>query len=242
VDRERLESHGIEPEYIDIWGQTHVVSDEVAGAILKSLGDPPRDAGAIVVRESADAISIRIPAEKSGASLKFEIEWEGGELEHHWFWLPELRTLESQAGTIVKRIPLPPLRLGYHRARFYWLQEPELERFSDSRFIVCPERCLTPDRRMAGVALSLYGLRSLRNWGIGDFTDLLAAIDAFAAAGAQFIALNPLHAIPNRSPYNTSPYLPQCSFYRNWIYLDVEKIGAAPPPEAVIVLSEFPVG
>lgn len=78
MDRERLESHGIEPEYIDIWGQTHVVSDEVAGAILKSLGDPPRDAGAIVVRESADAISIRIPAEKSGASLKFEIEWEGG--------------------------------------------------------------------------------------------------------------------------------------------------------------------
>ena len=49
-------------------------------------------------------------------------------------------------------------------------------------------------------------------------------IDAFAPAGAAFIALNPLHAIPNRQPYNTSPYLPLCSLYRNFIYLDVERV------------------
>ncbi len=76
---------------------------------------------------------------------------------------------------------------------------------------------------MAGVALSLYGLRSARNWGCGDVTDLYAAIDVFARAGAAFVALNPLHAIANRQPYNTSPYLPQSSLYRNFIYLDVEK-------------------
>src|SRR5260370_13016763 len=50
-------------------------------------------------------------------------------------------------------------------------------------------------------------------------------IDVFAPAGADFLALNPLHAIANRQPYNTSPYLPQCAFYRNFIYLDVELIG-----------------
>ncbi len=104
------------------------------------------------------------------------------------------------------------------------MREPELQRFADSRFIVCPQRAKVPDRRMAGIALSLYGLRSRRNWGIGDFTDLMAAIDVFAAAGVQFIALNPLHAIPNRWPYNTSPYLPTCSLYRNFIYLDVERV------------------
>ena len=64
-----------------------------------------------------------------------------------------------------------------------------------------------------------------RNWGCGDTTDLKALIDWVAdRAGASFIALNPLHAIPNRQPFNTSPYLPNSIFYRNPIYLDVEQI------------------
>ena len=43
-------------------------------------------------------------------------------------------------------------------------------------------------------------------------------------ADASFVGLNPLHAIHNRRPFNTSPYLPNCSFYQNFIYLDVEAI------------------
>ena len=78
---------------------------------------------------------------------------------------------------------------------------------------------------MAGVAISLYGLRSARNWGVGDFTDLRARRSMRSRPpGAAFIALNPLHAIPNRQPYNTSPYLPLCSLYRNFLYLDVERV------------------
>ena len=39
---------------------------------------------------------------------------------------------------------------------------------------------------------------------------------------ASFVGLNPLHAIHNRRPFNTSPYLPNCIFYQNFLYLDVE--------------------
>ena len=38
----------------------------------------------------------------------------------------------------------------------------------------------------------------------------------------SFVGLNPLHAIHNRRPFNTSPYLPNCIFYQNFLYLDVE--------------------
>ena len=182
----------------------------------------------MVVSEDADSIRLRIPADRSGASIKIEIEWEGGEIEHRWFWLPELRQLDRAVVDgrefVAKRIPLPPLRLGYHRIRALWMREPELERFAEARFIVCPRETRQPEGRIAGVAVSLYGLRSQRNWGCGDFTDLRALIETLAPAGVDFIALNPLHAIPNRQPYNTSPYLPQCSLYRNFIYLDVERV------------------
>jgi 4-alpha-glucanotransferase len=190
----------------------------------------------VVVFEDSDAIPLRIPAARAGASVKLEFRWENGEIEHHWFWLPELKDIErvSIAGRefISKRVPLPALRLGYHDLRVYWMKQPEQETFEDARFIVCPRRAREVDGRLAGVALSLYGVRSARNWGCGDFTDLRAMVDTLAPSGAAFLALNPLHAIANRQPYNTSPYLPLCSLFRNYLYLDVERVPGFLPEDA----------
>ena len=221
-------AHGIEPEYVDIWGHAHQTPDDVLEAILAAT-HTPEPAGplppTIVVREGADAIALHISRHLSNdesGSIKLEFQWEGGDVEHHWFWLPELGNIDG-----AKRVPLPAnLRLGYHKLRVYRVREPELEVLAESHFIVCPARARAFEGRAAGVAVSLYGLRSARDWGCGDFTDLHAAIDSFSRAGAAFIALNPLHAIPNRQPYNTSPYLPQCSLYRNFLYLDVERTGS----------------
>jgi 4-alpha-glucanotransferase len=226
-------AHGIELSYIDIWGNTHQTPDDVLDAILNSVSPQPADEArilpsTIVVREHATTLALRVPVTDSG-SIKLEIQWESGDLEHHWYWLPELANIEGG-----KRLHLPALRLGYHTLRVYRVSATEprasasgqgLDILVESHFIVCPARALSLDIRAAGVAISLYGLRSSRNWGCGDFTDLLGAIDSFARAGCAFVALNPLHAIPNRQPYNTSPYLPQCSLYRNFIYLDVARTG-----------------
>ncbi len=247
---------GVELEYTDTWGRVHAASDETLRGALAALGLPVTShedlewaarepdrlqwsrafPPAVVVCEDADAITLNIPAARAGASVKLEFQWENGEIEHHWFWLPELRDLEhAHVGGqefIAKRAPLPTLRLGYHHLRVYWMKDPELEPFADARFIVCPRRARSVQGRVAGVALSLYGLRSHRNWGCGDFTDLRTAIDALIPSGAAFIALNPLHAIPNRQPYNTSPYLPLCSYYRNFLYLDVERVPGFDPADA----------
>ncbi len=259
-DREALEraaaGWGVELEYTDTWGRTHVASDETLRGALAALGvltfsqqdldisALARDLDrwsrafdhAVVVFEDSDAIPLRIPAEHAGASIKLEFRWENGDKEHHWFWLPELPEIErvSIAGRefISKRVPFPHLRLGYHDLVAYWMKEPEQEAFEDARFIVCPRRAREVEGRMAGVALSLYGVRSARNWGVGDFTDLRAVVDALAPSGAAFIALNPLHAIANRQPYNTSPYLPLCSLFRNYLYLDVERVPGFVPKDA----------
>jgi 4-alpha-glucanotransferase len=229
----------IEPRYYDIWGKVHETPETVRRAILECVGggpDPLTESSrpldpAVVVREDADTIRLRVPAERSGGSVRLDIHWENGDRESHRFQLSELQTLETATigghEFVAKSLPLPkPLRLGYHNVHVYWMKEPEPEWLGQARLIVCPERVHSFEGRAAGIAVSLYGLRSARNWGCGDFTDLRAAIDAFAPAGAAFIALNPLHAIPNRAPYNISPYLPQSSFYRNFIYLDVERVGA----------------
>jgi len=243
--------YGIELRYTDTWGREHEAPPEVLRALLASLGFSAGSAEEIerglaeretarwrqpieptlVIREDLDHLRVHIPASRNGASMKVEIEWENGELQHHWFWMAELPTLESAnvegSEWLAKRVPLPGLRLGYHRIRMLWVHEPQLETFGEARLTVCPRRAKAAEQRGAGLAVSLYGLRSGRNWGCGDFTDLEGLIDAFAPAGTAFIALNPLHAIANRQPYNTSPYLPQCAFFRNFIYLDVERIGDA---------------
>lgn len=225
---------GIESQYIDIWGHPHSPSDETRQRILaalKSQESPVLLPRTLVIREDAEFISLPVPPERLGASIKFEIAWENGDREHRGFRIPELQQTESGE----KRIPLfKPLRLGYHKLRIYWMTEPELDLAAETNFIVSPPRAHGFEGRAAGIALSLYGLRSARDWGCGDLTDLTAAIDAFARAGASFVALNPLHAIPNRQPYNTSPYLPQSSLFRNFIYIDVEKVPGYGPDESML--------
>jgi len=71
-----------------------------------------------------------------------------------------------------------------------------------------------------GVIVQLYTLRSERNWGIGDFTDLCRLLEELAKKGADLVGLNPLHAL---SPYLNdyfSPYSPSDRRYINALYID----------------------
>jgi 4-alpha-glucanotransferase len=74
------------------------------------------------------------------------------------------------------------------------------------------------------LALQLYAVRSKRNWGHGDFTDLAALIDLAAGMGAAGIGLNPLHALFSDRAEQASPYSPSSRHFLNTLYIDVEAI------------------
>ena len=219
--RDAAERNGVQQDFWDIFGRRHYTEPETNRAILTALGFdctseeslqwslayrvavensrplPP----VLVVSENEP---IRIPAALHGESLDLDILTEQG--ERH-----SVR-IENGAPTSALRLPL-----GYHKAT---------AKNCAMRLIVTPDRAHLPEPgKHAGLGITLYGLRSERNWGVGDFRDLRDLIDwAVPALHVDFIALNPLHAIHNRRPYNTSPYLPNSIFYRNFLYLDVENV------------------
>jgi (1->4)-alpha-D-glucan 1-alpha-D-glucosylmutase len=84
-------------------------------------------------------------------------------------------------------------------------------------------RCHQPEAlerggRVWGFMVQLYGVRSARNWGIGDFGDLMALVELAARLGAGVVGVNPLHATQG------SPYSPSSRHALNTLYLDVEAI------------------
>lgn len=242
------ETWGIQPDYWDIFGKHHVTSAETKRAILESLGIrsdtkealeralEERSRGewsrllppCLVVGENhrPREFPVNLPAELAEMDARVALKLEDGATETYPVALREFPPKDSATFDgqryLRKSIPLKgPLPLGYH----------DLEILvggacASMRLIVAPDRAYLPDGlRAAGIAVALYGIRSERDWGCGDFRDLQGLIDWVAdEVGGSFVALNPLHAIHNRRPYNTSPYLPNSVFYQNFLYLDVESI------------------
>lgn len=248
---EAAEVWGIEKDFWDIFGIHHETPTKTEKGVLKSLGvDTSSDenveralaerrwrewsrplAPTIVVSERPPLeFTIQIPVELQAATATVEIRFEKGMSAHFDLALVDADTTGEITlrgrHFVRKQLRWPgEVCLGYHTVALKI--GPHLS--STARLVICPERAYVPDwleeGRTAGIAVSLYGLRSERNWGCGDFTDLERFSDwAARELCVSFIGLNPLHAIANRQPYNTSPYLPNCSYYRNAIYLDIEKI------------------
>jgi len=239
---------GIQPDYWDIWGKHHITPAETKRAILHSLGvatgskEELDEALAARARQEWTRLvapclvisqtqrprqfPLNLPADLAALDARLTLKPENAEPQIRDVPLRDLPVADTMnfngESHVRKLVPLPEeLPLGYHD-----LEVRVGGACASTRVIVAPDRAYLPDGlRAAGVAIALYGVRSERNWGCGDFRDLQGVVDWVAdQVGASFVALNPLHAIHNRRPYNTSPYLPNSIFYQNWLYLDVEGI------------------
>jgi 4-alpha-glucanotransferase len=125
-------------------------------------------------------------------------------------------------------IALPrDLPQGYHEVRIA-LRGAHGERELRQRLVVVPPRCPSPvellqGERVFGVTANLYTVRSERNWGVGDCTDLAALLEWSAEVGGAFVGVNPLHALRNRGG-DVSPYSPVSRVFRNVLYIDPEAV------------------
>ncbi|HEY2852994.1 MAG TPA: 4-alpha-glucanotransferase [Gemmatimonadaceae bacterium] len=119
----------------------------------------------------------------------------------------------------------PPL--GYHRLDLTVTIAGE-ERTGEQTLIIVPPRCVQPSEKLGnarafGVVANLYTVRSDRNWGVGDVSDLKQLAQWMGDVHGAFVGVNPLHALANHGK-DISPYSPVSRLFRNPIYIDVENV------------------
>ena len=245
-------AHGIAPAFRDAWGAERAVPVETRLALLAAIGVKVATGAEIeqalerreaqgwrrplppvlVIRagETALVLDVALPDACAGEKCEWALIEEGGRRSGASFTPRELEAVAQQriagAGFTRYRIALPALPPpGYHRVE---LTLPRPLAAAATTLIVAPRRCYLPDAvtrgRVWGPMVNLYAVRSRRNWGIGDFTDLVGLIELAAASGAGMVGVSPLHALFPHDPEHASPYSPSSRELINPLYIDCERV------------------
>jgi 4-alpha-glucanotransferase len=212
----RAKGLGIQTEFVDGQGHRHVTDAVALKIILDALPvrAPYRFLGEAVVIRSGEPARTEL---KEGAALPVRWKIVGDSRV-----IAEGKTGDRQSDTGDRTIVWPAgLPEGSYRVHL-----TDASSFTEEApLMVAPPRAYRGDfDRGWLLAVQLYGVRSARNWGIGDFTDLEALIELAGQLGADGIGLNPLHALFDDRPADCSPYSPNSRLFLNALYIDVERI------------------
>ncbi|MGX1105519.1 4-alpha-glucanotransferase [Bradyrhizobium elkanii] len=205
----KAQTLGIQTEYIDGSGHRRVTTPEALTAILDAL--PPQAPRRII----ADPVVIR-----GGQAAQTQLS-EATRLPVQWKLANGTGVLaqgEARERSVTWPSGLPE---GVHR-----LQLSDASGASEELpLLVAPHGAFGGEfDRCWVIAVQLYGVRSARNWGIGDFTDLQHLLEFAHRLGADGVGLNPLHALFDDRPGDCSPYSPNSRLFLNGLYIDVEQI------------------
>jgi 4-alpha-glucanotransferase len=237
---------GVGDAYHDYRGDLRYFSLKTKTDILRAMGCAVDDPAALAVELSEVeasrfrlllpaiaaahgpriGIELNIAARESGGSLLWTVNLEdGGRLDGvvSTTACPETWRGDVGGSWITRRrldlpVDLPP---GYHE-----LEVKLANVVSRCSLVMSPAECYEPlpvvqGRRLWGIAVQLYTVRSAENWGIGDFGDLKQFIRWLAPRGAGFIGLNPLHALAPADPLRSSPYSASNRHFLNVLYIAI---------------------
>lgn len=225
-------------------------SPDAVLAVLKSLGVPidhPRQARdamrdveqaqwqgviePIIVHwqgESKPTATLRLTEEQRDLTFEVAITTEEGE-RRRWACSPADRVAVGSREVVGVRYSVVHLSLpddlprGYHTLELAIGSQQHV-----ARLIVAP-RCASAmqDQRAWGAFLPLYAVRTARDRGVGDLTDLYHLLDWTRRIGGSVVGTLPLLAAYFDEPCNPSPYAPVSRLFFNELYLDIDALGAA---------------
>jgi 4-alpha-glucanotransferase len=205
---------GIQTEFIDGQGHRHVTEAAALEIILNAL--PVR-----APHRFLDRPVVLRPGQPARTEFR-----EAVTLPVRWKIVAGLKVIAQ--GETRDRIVAWPADLPVGSYRLHLTDASLLS--EQVPFIVAPPKAFGGDfDRSWLLAVQLYGVRSSRNWGMGDFTDLEGLIELAAGLGAGGVGLNPLHVLFDDRPADCSPYSPNSRLFLNALYIDVEKLAEFSP-------------
>ncbi|MBU2876162.1 4-alpha-glucanotransferase [Aliiglaciecola lipolytica] len=260
---------GVESNYIDAWGKPEIVKQQSKRKLLSAMGYQVDDEESLIAQVETEFqqiwmsplnpvqvnrdtdelfITVRLPIELVNDDFVIAIDCEDKSTLQQKFVPIDgdlinatiIEDIEFQEYLIKLNHSLP---LGYHQLK---LLADDGDQIAAMRMIMAPSSCYHPQsildgRKVWGLSVQLYCLRSENNWGVGDFSDLAQLIASAAKNGAQFIGLNPIHALYPANPDACSPYGPSSRRWLNFIYLDVTAIDGynCPDVQELVNNAEF---
>lgn len=235
--------NGILPSYYDLHGGERITSPETQKALLVANGID---------------VSTEAAIESSLAEQRYQIDdrWfpeeiivESGAPSSQNFGLGaewQLRLDESDEivaqGEPSDHITLPALSSGV-----YSLTATASGRTEVVSVLAAPRRLpmvnnLSGASKHWGLNLALYGLRSKRNSGLGDFEDLGRAAQVIGRQGAAFFGINPLHNMGYSELDAISPYSPSHRGFLNTAYIALDSIPGVTEPSVSEVFDKLKSG
>ncbi|WP_165954141.1 4-alpha-glucanotransferase [Seongchinamella unica] len=238
---------GVSTEYTDYHGNRRAVPGEDRLQALREMGYDPDDPASVnravfeldaapwlqwlrpfyIVDQDQPVIHLHSHPQRRAEKLFWEVDTEyGTQVEGSCVpaELPETGEYHiDDCRYSAHALALGELAPGYHQLRI-----SNGSRQETAELIVSPRHCQDiPEgdgQRLWGISCQLYTLRSQRNWGVGDFSDLLQLIELAAARGADLVGLNPLHAALSDEKYAASPYAPSDRRFLNPLYIDPQRM------------------
>ncbi|WP_432717676.1 4-alpha-glucanotransferase [Haemophilus haemolyticus] len=214
--KQKAEKCGIALSHYDIDGHLIFADEKTVSTFVELLQPPPKAKGqfddvlAAFENEPIDYRLNRLDLPPS-AEYRYQLIDESNAI-----------LLEKTLSNL-SALSLPPLPFGYY----------QLSIFSDTeeyrvRLLISPKTAFQPpvlkNKKVWGVNVQLYSLRSEQNWGIGDFGDLAYLIEQSVKQGADYVGINPLHLPYPAVPTWASPYSSSSRRWLNFLYLAIPEL------------------